>query len=72
MIRWDASPEPDVAGYEVVARRTTRRAVERSFDVRRQSVVHDGSAQGQLVLRRSAYDKDGYRSPVAFCGVASE
>lgn len=72
VIRWDASPEPDVAGYEVVARRTTSPQWERSFDVRGNLSFTTDLHKDNWFFGVRAYDKDGYRSPVAFCGVASE
>ena len=72
VIRWDASPEPDVAGYEVVARRTTSAQWERSFDVRGNLSFTTDLHKDNWFFGVRAYDKDGYRSPVAFCGVASE
>lgn len=72
VIRWDASPEPDTVGYEVVARRTTSPQWERSFDVRGGLSYTTDLHKDNWVFGVRAYDKDGYRSPVAFCGVAKE
>lgn len=71
-IRWDPSPEPDVAGYEVVARRTTSPQWERSFNVRGDLSFTTDLHKDNWLFGVRAYDKDGYRSPVAFCGVAKE
>ncbi len=70
-LRWDPSPESDVAGYEVVWRATT----EHEW-----SSVHDAGPATEATLEVNkdicffgvrAYDRDGYRSPVAFCGSAA-
>ncbi len=71
-IRWSPSPEPDVAGYEVVARRTTSPQWERSFDVRADISFTTDLHKDNWFFGVRAYDKDGYRSPVAFCGTARE
>ena len=69
-LRWSASPEPDVAGYEVVVRATTSPDWEQ---------VHDAGDRTELTLELSkdhwffgvrAYDEDGFRSPVAFPGAS--
>ncbi len=65
-LRWVASPEPDVAGYEIVWRETTSAAWQHVLDA--------GSATSVVVPRNKddhffgvrAYDVNGYRSPVAF------
>lgn len=65
-LRWDASPEPDVAGYEIVWRETTSPVWQHSLDV-------GDATEGTVDLSKDnwffgvrAYDRDGYRSPVAF------
>ncbi len=71
-LRWEASPESDVAGYEIVWRETT------SFDW--QDAIDVGNTtEGTLELSKDnwffgvrAYDKAGYRSPVAFPIAARE
>ncbi len=71
-VRWNASPEPDVAGYEVVWRLTTEATWSR---------VHDAGASLEATIKLSkddyffgvrAYDKEGYRSPAAFPIAAKE
>jgi len=70
LLRWNASPEADVAGYEVVWRAT----IEHEW-----TDVHDAGLETEVTLPFSkdnhffgvrAYDRDGYRSPVSFCGAA--
>jgi Zn-dependent M28 family amino/carboxypeptidase len=67
-VRWRPSPEPDVAGYEVVWRETTAATWQH---------VQDAGKAEELVLALSkddwhfgvrAYDEAGYRSPVTFAG----
>ncbi len=65
-VRWDASPEPDVAGYEVVWRSTTdaqwtsARWVEGSTEL----TLPYSKDDWQFGVR--AVDHDGFRSPVQF------
>jgi len=65
-LRWDASPESDVAGYELVWRDSTSAKWEHKEDV-------GNSLEGTLPLSKDnwlfgvrAYDHDGYRSPVSY------
>ena len=65
-LRWDASPETDVAGYEIVWRESTSWKWEKAEDV-------GNVTQGTVPLSKDnwlfgvrAYDKDGYRSPVSY------
>ncbi len=65
-LRWEASPESDVAGYEIVFRETTSPFWQDAIDV-------GNTTEGTLELSKDnwffgvrAYDKEGYRSPVAF------
>ena len=75
-IRWEASPEPDVAGYEVVWRSTTSPVWEHAHkvaagsDPAETSVRIDVSRDNHYFGVR-AFDKDGYRSPVSFSSLAS-
>jgi len=71
-LRWSPAPDPDLAGYEVVWRPTTSARWERARDV-------GDVAEATLPLNKDnvffgvrAYDRDGYRSPVAFAGAARE
>ena len=65
-LRWDASPEPDVAGYEIVWRETTSPQWEKYEDV-------GNTTEGTVPLSKDnyffgvrAYDSDGYRSLVSY------
>ena len=71
-LRWETSPESDVAGYEIVYRETTSPVWQDAVDV-------GNTTEGTLELSKDnwffgvrAYDKLGYRSPVAFPIAARE
>lgn len=71
-LRWEPSPESDVAGYEIVWRETTSPYWQHSQDV-------GNTTEGTIDLSKDnwffgvrAYDADGYRSPVAFPIAARE
>ncbi len=71
-LRWDASPEADVAGYEIVWRETTAPQWEEVLDV-------GNTTEGTVPLSKDnwffgvrAYDADGYRSPVSYPRPARE
>ena len=72
LVRWSASPEPDVAGYEVVWRRTTCADWERVRDVGTGSSATLPINKDNFFVGVRAYDRSGYRSPVAFAPVAKE
>lgn len=65
-IRWDASPEPDVAGYEVVWRDTTDPTWRHAKDVGNVTEYTLEMSKDDWFFGVRAYDKDGYRSPVSF------
>ncbi len=71
-LRWSASPEVDVAGYEVVWRDTTSPAWTNAKDVGRATEITLDENKDNVYFGVRAYDKDGYRSPVAFAGAARE
>jgi Zn-dependent M28 family amino/carboxypeptidase len=71
-IRWEKSPEPDVAGYEVVWRDTTSPKWEHVKDVGLATEITLDENKDNLFFGVRAYDKDGYRSPVGFAGAAKE
>lgn len=78
-IRWDPSPEPDVAGYEIVVRETTAPAwtvlstLEIEGAVTKPITVADiNLSKDNFFFGVRAFDKDGYRSPVSFCWAAKE
>jgi len=71
-LRWEASPESDVAGYEIVYRETTSAFWQEAIDM-------GNTTEGTLELSKDnwffgvrSYDNDGYRSPVAFPIAARE
>lgn len=72
VIRWEPSPEPDVAGYEVVYRQTTEHEWSHTLDVRGQTDAVLKVSKDNYFFGVRAYDKDGYRSPVSFCGAAPQ
>ena len=65
-MRWTPSPEPDVAGYEVVWRETTSPRWQHARDVGSETKSDLPLRRDDLLLGVRAYDHDGYRSPVAF------
>jgi Zn-dependent M28 family amino/carboxypeptidase len=71
-LRWDKSPEPDVAGYEVVWRETTMPVWRHLKDVGDATEVTIQESKDNFFFGVRAYDKDGYRSPVGFAGAARE
>jgi hypothetical protein len=68
-LRWTASPEPDVAGYEVVWRATTDALWTHAKDVGNTTDVTLPLSKDNAFFGVRAYDDDGYRSPVVFMGV---
>lgn len=71
-IRWSASPEPDVAGYEVVWRETTSPVWQYAKDVGDVTEATIPLSKDNWLFGVRAYDHDGYMSPVAFPGAARE
>ncbi|MBC7836077.1 MAG: M20/M25/M40 family metallo-hydrolase [Phycisphaerales bacterium] len=71
-LRWDASPESDVAGYELVWRATTAPEWEGGVDlgIALQATVDYNKDDWFFGVR--AYDHEGYRSPVVFPVAARE
>ncbi len=70
-IRWDPCPEPDVAGYEVVWRLTTDNDWTHGKDVGLATEATIDLSKDDWFFGVRAYDREGYRSPVAFCGAAA-
>lgn len=71
-LRWDASPESDVAGYEIVWRETTASEWERFEDV---GNVTEGTvplSKDNWFFGVRAYDHDGHRSLVSYPRAARE
>lgn len=67
-LRWDASPESDVAGYEVVWRDTAMPFWQGAVDVGLETEAVIGKSKDLYLFGVRAYDADGYRSPVMFAG----
>ena len=71
-IRWDSSPEPDVAGYEVVYRDTTSHLWDNVIDVGNTNEYVSVLSKDNWFFGVRAYDKDGHRSLVMFAGASRE
>ncbi len=71
-LRWEKSPEPDTAGYEVVWRATTSPFWEHTQDAGNVNEITLEISKDNVFFGVRAYDKDGYRSPVSFAGAAAE
>lgn len=71
-LRWDRSPEPDVAGYEIVWRDTTSPTWDHVKDVGNVTEATLEENKDNYFFGIRAYDKDGYRSPVSFPGAEKE
>lgn len=65
-LRWDASPEPDVAGYEIVWRETSSPQWEHHQDVGNANEGTVPLSKDNWFFGVRSYDHDGYRSPVAY------
>lgn len=65
-MRWSPSPEPDVAGYEIVWRATTSATWEHARDVGTATSSRLPTSKDDFFYGVRAYDAHGYRSPVAF------
>lgn len=71
-LRWDASPEPDVAGYEIVWRDTVSHVWQHTQDVGNNTQGTVPRTKDNSTFGVRSYDRDGYRSPVAFPTPARE
>ncbi len=71
-LRWDPSPEPDVAGYEVVWRATTAPEWEHAEDVGNVTEATIDRSKDNWFFGVRSYDRDGYRSPVVIPRAARE
>ncbi|NRQ30411.1 M20/M25/M40 family metallo-hydrolase [Nonomuraea sp. NN258] len=66
-LRWDANPEPDLAGYEVVWRETTAPAwTHTRFVGDVTSYTVEGLSKDNFQFGVRAVDERGHRSPVSF------
>ncbi len=71
-LRWDASPESDLAGYEVVWRETTSPVWTDAKDVGNATTFTLPFSKDDSFFGVRSYDRDGHRSPVVFAGAAKE
>jgi uncharacterized protein (TIGR01244 family) len=71
-LRWEACPESDIAGYEIVWRETTSATWDNAQDVGNATEGTVDLSKDNYFFGVRAYDKEGYRSPVAFPGAARE
>jgi Zn-dependent M28 family amino/carboxypeptidase len=69
-IRWDPAPEIDVAGYEIVWRRTTSPVWTGSIDVGTVTDYTIDMSKDNYFFGVRTYDQDGYKSPVSFPSAA--
>lgn len=67
LLRWDASPEPDVAGYEVLIRDTTEADWREVVNVGNVTEFRTPVSKDNVFFAVRAYDKAGWVSPAAFC-----
>jgi Zn-dependent M28 family amino/carboxypeptidase len=65
-LRWEASPEPDVAGYEVVWRATPSPEWSHAADAGAKLSARLPVSKDDVIFGVRAYDRDGWRSPVTF------
>jgi len=69
-LRWTASPEPDLAGYELLRRDTTAAAWQHADDLGDVTTITVPHSKDNWFFAVRAYDRDGYRSPAAFPRIA--
>jgi len=65
-LAWDANPESDVTGYEVVMRETTALDWTSAIDVGNVTSVTLDISKDNVQFGIRAVDQAGHRSPVAF------
>ena len=70
-LSWDANPEPDLAGYEVVMRETTSPDWTSAVSVGNVTTVTLNISKDNVQFGLRAVDKSGHRSPAAFPQVAA-
>lgn len=69
-LRWDPSPEPFAAGYEVLWRDTTEPTWKHVHDARTATEVSLPVQKDDYLFAVRAYGSDGWRSPVEFARAA--
>ncbi|HEY6499010.1 MAG TPA: M28 family metallopeptidase, partial [Streptosporangiaceae bacterium] len=70
-LTWDANPDPDLAGYEVVMRETTSPDWTSSIKVGNVTTVTLDISKDNVQFGLRAIDQAGHRSPAAFPQVVS-
>ncbi len=70
LLRWSPSPEPDVAGYEVVWRATTSATWDHVVDAGAANELRVPVNKDDVLFGVRAYDREGWRSPATFAGAA--
>jgi hypothetical protein len=65
-LSWDANPEPDLAGYEVVMRETTAANWTSAISVGNVTTVTLNISKDNVQFGLRAVDGAGHRSPAAF------
>src|SRR6478736_1361794 len=70
-LSWDANPEPDLAGYEVVMRETTAPDWTSAIGVGNVTTVTLDISKDNVQFGLRAVDQAGHRSPAAFPQVAA-
>jgi len=71
-IRWESSPETGVACYEIVWRDTTDPVWTHAQDVGKTTEATLDVNKDNVFFGVRAVGKNGYRSPVSFCGASRE
>lgn len=71
-LRWTASPESEVAGYEVMWRKTTDYVWTKFKDVGNVTQATIDLSKDNWLFAVRAYDAEGYRSPAAYPSSARE
>jgi Zn-dependent M28 family amino/carboxypeptidase len=69
LLHWEASPEPDVAGYEVVWRDTSENAWTHAEDVGQKLEAHLPASKDDVIFGVRARDRDGWKSPATLARV---
>ena len=71
-IRWDANTEPDIAGYEIVWRDTTSPTWDNAVDAGNVTAHTIDLSKDNYFFGVRAYDRDGHRSLVTYCGAGRD